>query len=256
MEEKDTSNISYGKNAVLELLKSARNVDVLYISEKDNSKQTNYYVALAKEKNATIKRVPSEKLEAVCLSNNHQGYVAVSSAIEYVEVEDILEIARQKQENPFILLLDGIEDSHNLGAIIRTAEVAGVHGLIIPKRRNIQINPTVVRASTGAVHYLPIARVTNLASVVRQLKQLGIFCASSDMAGTNIYSQDLDIPLLLIIGSEANGVSHLLKQLSDYIISLPMAGKITSLNASVAAGAIIYEVVRQRELPQRRVAAT
>ena len=251
MQEQENSNISYGRNAVLELLKSDRNVDILYVLDSDKSKQANYFIALAKEKNAVIKKVPSEKLEILCANTNHQGFVASSSVIEYVEVEDILAIAKQKGEKPFILMLDGIEDPHNLGAIIRTAEVAGVHGLIIPKRRNLQINPTVARVSTGAVNYLPIARVSNLATVVRQLKKEGLFCYASDMSGQSIYNLEMDLSTLLIIGSEGEGVSHLLKELSDYTVSLPMYGNVTSLNASVAAGAIIYEIVRQRNTLNR-----
>ena len=246
MEEKDRSNISYGRNAVNELLKSERPVDILYIEDTDKSRYVNYLIALAKEKDAVIKRVPTDKLESICLSSNHQGVAAISSVIEYVEVDDILNIAKEKNEPPFLIMLDGIEDPHNLGAIIRTAEVAGVHGLIIPKRRNLQINQTVTRVSTGAVNYLPIARVTNLATVVRDLKKYGVFCYASDMSGQSIYTMDMKSPLLIIIGSEGRGVSHLIKQISDYTIKLPMNGKITSLNASVAAGALIYEVVRQR----------
>ncbi|MCL1830176.1 MAG: 23S rRNA (guanosine(2251)-2'-O)-methyltransferase RlmB [Oscillospiraceae bacterium] len=246
LEGQDNSYISYGRNAVLELLKSERPVDVIYVEYSDNSKQTNYYVALAKQKNAVIKRVPTEKLESICLSSNHQGVVAISSVIEYVEVVDILEVAKQKGKLPFILMLDGIEDPHNLGAIIRTAEVAGADGLIIPKRRNLQINQTVARVSTGAVNYLPIARVANLASTVRELKKAGVFCFAADMNGQSVYTVDFMIPTLLIIGSEGEGVSHLLKQLSDYIVSLPIYGRINSLNASVAAGALMYEIVRQR----------
>ena len=246
MQEQDSSNISYGRNAVLELLKSERLVDTLYIEDGDRSKQINYYIALAKEKQAVVKRVPAEKLESIGMSSNHQGVVAVSSVIEYVEIDDILEIARVKNQPPFIVMVDGIEDPHNLGAIIRTAEVAGAHGLILPKRRNLQINQTVSRVSVGAVNHLPIARVSNLATEVRELKKAGVFCYAADMDGECVYNLKIDGPVLLIIGSEGNGVSHLLKQISDYNISLPMYGRINSLNASVAAAALIYEIVRQR----------
>ena len=246
MQERDNSGISYGRNAVHELLKGERPVDVIYIEADNHAKQLDYFIALAKEKNAVVKRVPVEKLESLCLSRNHQGVVAVSSVIEYTEIGDMLAVAAEKNEKPFIVMLDGIEDPYNLGAIIRTAEVAGVHGIVIPKRRSMQVNSTVVHVSEGAVNYLPIARVSNLASTVRELKKTGMFCYTADMTGRSIYTLTLDTPILLIIGSEGNGVSPLLKSLSDFTVSLPMKGRIGSLNASVAAGVLIYEVFRQR----------
>lgn len=242
------ANLIYGKNAVLECLKSDKSVDILYISSTEDERQAKYYTALAKEKGAVIKRVPADKLEELCGSRRHQGLVAITSLIEYSDVKDFLLAARKKGEDPFILIADGIEDPHNLGAIIRTAEAAGVHGIVIPKRGGVPVNATVQRASAGAVSHLPIARVANLANVVRDLKKEGLFCYAADMDGEDIYRVNLKGPIAVVVGSEGNGISRLLKDLCDVSVSLPMKGEIGSLNASVAAGVVLYEVLRQRML--------
>lgn len=239
-------NIIYGKNAVLECLKSDQTVDILYISTLEDEKQAGYYTAMAKEKNAVIKRIPPEKLEELTGTRRHQGIAAIVSLLEYSDAKDFLQIARDRGEDPFILIADGIEDPHNLGAIIRTAEAAGVHGLVIPKRGGVQVNATVQRASAGAASHLPIARVGNLANVVRELKKEGLFCYAADMQGDEIYRINLRGPIVIIVGSEGNGVSRLLKDLSDGRVALPMKGSVGSLNASVAAALALYEVVRQR----------
>lgn len=241
-------NLVYGKNAVLELLKSERPVDTVYISSDEDEKRAALYIALGKEKGAVIKRIHPNKLTEICDDKRHQGIAAIGSIVVYSDVGDILQIAKERGEDPFLILADGIEDPHNLGAIIRTAEAAGAHGLVLPKRGGASINATVQRASAGAVNHLAIARVSNLASSVRELKKEGVFCYAADMDGDSAYRTNLTGPILLIIGSEGFGVSRLLKDLSDASVSLPMKGEVGSLNASVAAGALMYETVRQREL--------
>ena len=243
---REKSSLVFGKNAALELLKSSRPIDTLYIDARGDEKLTGYYTALAKTKGAVVKRVHANKLDEMCGSKRHQGIAAALSLIEYSEISDILETAGQRREAPFVIMADSIEDPHNLGAIIRTARAAGAHGIIIPKRGSAQINETVQRASAGAVNHLAVARVPNLANAVRELKKAGLFCYCADPGGQRAFETDLDGPILLIIGSEGFGVSRLLRELSDAPVSLPMREGAGSLNASVAAGALIYEIVRQR----------
>ena len=244
--EQADDNLVYGKNAVLELLKSERSVDVIYLDGDDDDRSLRHLVALAKDRDAVIKRVNRAKLDSLCHDRRHQGVAVYASGIEYKSLVDILRIAHEKREDLFLLIADGIEDPHNLGAIIRTAEAAGVHGLVVAKRGSVGITTTVQRASAGAVNHLPIARVANLASTVRELKELNVFCYCADMDGQYVYNTELTGPVALVIGSEGQGVSRLLRELCDIAVSLPMRGKITSLNASVAAGAMLYEIVRQR----------
>lgn len=246
-ENREAENgIVYGRNSVVELLKSDSSVDTVYISSDLQDKLASYYIALAKEKKATVKRVPAVKMEFICGDSHHQGVAASASFCEYCSVDDIVRFAEEKGESPFIILTDGIEDPHNLGAIIRTAECAGVHGIIIPKRGNVAVNATVHRSSAGACSHMKIARVSNLSNEIRQLKKKGIFFYCADMDGANCYKTDLRGPIGLIIGSEGFGVSRLVKELCDATVSLPMYGQVNSLNASAAASALIYEVVRQR----------
>ena len=246
-ENREAENgIVYGRNSVVELLKSDSSVDTVYISSDLQDKLASYYIALAKEKKATIKRVPAVKMEFICGDSHHQGVAASASFCECCSVDDIVRFAEEKGESPFIILTDGIEDPHNLGAIIRTAECAGVHGIIIPKRGNVAVNATVHRSSAGACSHMKIARVSNLSNEIRQLKKKGIFFYYADMDGANCYKTDLRGPIGLIIGSEGFGVSRLVKELCDASVSLPMYGQVNSLNASAAASALIYEVVRQR----------
>ncbi len=239
-------NLVSGRNSVTELLKSDRQVDVVYVSSEMLPKEMSYYEALARNKDAIVKRVHPLKLKTICGTDSNQGVAAIGAAVEYCEVEDILQTAHDRGEDPFIVIADGIEDPHNLGAIIRTAECAGVHGVIIPKRKGVNVTGTVVRSSAGATSYMKIARVANIASTVRELKEKNIFCYSADMDGGNCTECDLTGPAALVIGSEGFGVSRLVGELCDATVSLPMVGNVSSLNASVAAGILIYEIVRQR----------
>ncbi len=244
-EESSYEDIVAGRNAVLELLKSEKDINKIYVERGEKHGSINEIIAKAKDARIVLVEVDKTKLDQ--MAENHQGVVAVVPPFNYCEVEDILEIAKSKNEDPFILILDGIEDPHNLGSIIRTAETAGVHGIIIPKRRNVAVNSTVVKVSTGATTYMKIARVNNLNDTIRKLKDAGLWVIGTDGdADTLYYNQDLKGPLAIIIGSEGFGMSKLVKENSDILIKIPMKGKITSLNASVSAGIVIYEAVKQR----------
>ena len=244
--EKVYEDIVYGRNAVLELLKSDRDVNKIFIEKGEKHGSINEIIAKAKE--ARIVTVETEKSKLDFMTKeNHQGVIAVVPPFNYSEVEEILEFAKQKNEDPFILILDGIEDPHNLGAIIRTAETAGVHGIVIPKRRVATVNSTVAKVSTGATTYVKIARVNNLNDTIRKLKDSGLWIIGTDgEAQKYYYEQDFSGPIAIIIGSEGFGMSKLVKENSDILVKIPMKGKITSLNASVAAGIIMYEVVRNK----------
>ena len=244
--EKEYEDIVAGRNAVLELLKSNKDINKIFVERGEKHGSINEIIAKAKEDKIVLVEVDKSKLDTMT-SENHQGVVAVVPPFNYCDVEDILEEASKKQEDPFILILDGIEDPHNLGSIIRTAETAGVHGIIIPKRRNVAVNSTVVKVSTGATSYVKIARVNNLNETIRKLKDSGLWVIGTDGdAKTMYYNQDLKGPLAIIIGSEGFGMSKLVKENADILIKIPMKGKITSLNASVSAGIVIYEAVKQR----------
>ena len=239
-----------GRNAVIELLKTDREVDTVYISSEEGEKLS-YIAAMARARKIVVKNVPASKLSKMCGKERHQGVAAWAAATEYVDIDDILDMARKKHEDPFIIVADGIEDPHNLGAIIRTAECAGAHGLIFPKRGGSSITSAVQRASAGAATRLPLARVPNIAAAVRRLKDEGVFVYCADMDGEYCADVDMTGACALVVGSEGSGVSRLVKQLCDVTISLPLRGEIQSLNASVAAGAIIYEIVRQRIVSSR-----
>ena len=238
-------DIVAGRNAILELLKSDKDINKIYISRGERHGSINEIIARAKERKIVLVEVEGSKLDT--MAENHQGVVAIVPPFNYCEIEDILEIAKERNEDPFILILDGIEDPHNLGSIIRTAETAGVHGIIIPKRRNVAVNSTVSKVSTGATAYVKVARVNNLNETIRKLKESGLWVIGTDGdADTLYYNQDLKGPLAIIVGSEGFGMSKLVKENADILIKIPMKGKITSLNASVSAGIVMYEVVKQR----------
>ncbi len=245
VEEKDYEDVVAGRNAVLELLKSDKDINKIFIERGEKHGSINEIIAKAKDAKIVLVEVDRSKLDT--MAENHQGVVAIVPPFNYCEVEDILEEAKNKNEDPFIIILDGIEDPHNLGSIIRTAETAGVHGIIIPKRRNAAVNSTVTKVSAGATTYMKIARVNNLNETIRKLKAEGLWVIGTDgYAKTLYYNQDLKGPLAVIIGSEGFGMSKLVKDNADILIKIPMKGQITSLNASVSAGIIIYEAVKQR----------
>lgn len=239
-------DIIAGRNPVTEALKSGRAIERLLISKGEMSGAVKVIVAKAKDRGIPIKEVDSKKLDFMCGNSNHQGVIAVAAVKEYVSVNDILKIAEDKGEKPFIIILDNIEDPHNLGAIIRTAECAGAHGVIIPKRRAAGLTYSVGKASAGAYEYMPVARVTNIPAVIDELKEKGLWIYGADMSGENYCSSDLRGAVALVIGSEGNGLQRLVREKCDIILSLPMLGKINSLNASVAAGVLMYEFTRQR----------
>ena len=238
-------DIVAGRNAILELLKSDKDINKIYISRGERHGSINEIIARAKERKIVLVEVEGSKLDT--MAENHQGVVAIVPPFNYCEIEDILEIAKERNEDPFILILDGIEDPHNLGSIIRTAETAGVHGIIIPKRRNVAVNSSVSKVSTGATAYVKVARVNNLNETIRKLKESGLWVIGTDGdADTLYYNLDLKGHLAIIVGSEGFGMSKLVKENADILIKIPMKGKITSLNASVSAGIVIYEAVKQR----------
>lgn len=235
-----------GRNAVLEAFRSGRTIDKLYVLDgcKDGPVQT--IVREARKNDTVICFVARERLDQLSQTGRHQGVIAQAAAYAYASVEDILERARQKGEPPFLILLDGIEDPYNLGAIIRTANQAGAHGVIIPKRRAVGLTAVVARTSAGALNYTPVAKVTNLTATIQQLKKEGIWFVCADMAGELMYRQNLTGPIGLVVGSEGEGVSKLVRENCDMTAAIPMRGDIDSLNASVAAGILAYEIVRQR----------
>lgn len=249
MEEKidrENTELIIGRNAVSEALRNGRAINTVFVMRGERNGSIGRILAESREKKIVIKEVDKKKLDFMCGQGNHQGIAAYAAAHEYAEVEDILALAEERGEAPFIILCDGIEDPHNLGAIIRTAETAGAHGVIIPKRRNASLTWAVGKASAGAVEYVPVARVGNLASTIDELKEKGMWVYSADMDGQNWCETDFSGGVVLVVGSEGNGVSRLIREKSDFIVSLPMRGKITSLNASVASGILMYEVTRQR----------
>jgi len=249
MEQK--SEVIYGKNPVTELLKSKAGVDTVFISESLNPSVQNYYTALAKECGAVVKKVHPMKLKSLCQSENHQGVAAYASTIEYVSLGQIVKIARDKDEAPFVVVCDGIEDPHNLGAIMRSAYLMGAHGIVIPKRGGVSVTGVVHKTSAGASMHMPVAKVANIAQAVRALKEENIFVYAADLNDTPIYKQNLTGPIALVVGSEGKGVQPLVKSLCDDVVSIPMnneGGAVDSYNASVAAGIIMYEISRQRTL--------
>ncbi len=235
-----------GRNAVTEALKSDREIDTIILMRNNNNPALLRLASMAKEKGAVVKEVDSKKLDFMCGGANHQGVAAYVAAHEYSSVEEILAYAEEKGEKPFIVVCDEIEDPHNLGAIIRTAECAGVHGVIIPKRRSASLNFTVGKTSAGALEYMRVARVSNLASTLDILKEKGCWVYGADMDGTDYKKTDFSGAVVLVIGSEGKGIGKLIRQKCDAIVSLPMKGNINSLNASVAAGILMYEISCKR----------
>lgn len=245
-EDKVYEDVIAGRNAVMELLKSSKDINKIFVEKGEKHGSINEIIARAKE--ARIVTVEVEKSKLNMMAENHQGVVAVVPPFNYCEIEDILDLAKERGEDPFILVLDGIEDPHNLGSIIRTAETAGVHGIIIPKRRTVSVNATVAKTSAGATAYVKVARVNNINDSIRKLKDAGLWVIGTDgEAKTEYYNQDLKGPIAIIIGSEGFGMSKLVKENADILIKIPMKGKINSLNASVSAGIVMYEVVKQRK---------
>lgn len=235
-----------GRNPVIEAFRSGKTVDKLFILDGCQDGPVKTILREAKKKDTMVHFVSKERLDQLSQTKHHQGVIAICAAYEYAEVEDILSIAKEKNEDPFIILLDGIEDPHNLGAILRTANLAGAHGIIIPKNRAVGLTPTVAKVSAGAINYTPVARVTNMAAAIEKLKKEGLWFVCADMDGDVMYRVNLKGPLGLVIGNEGSGVSRLVKEKCDLTASIPMNGNIDSLNASVAAGILAYEVVRQR----------
>mgnify|MGYP000725907395 FL=1 len=235
-----------GRNAVLEAFRSGKTIDRLFVLDGCQDGPVRTIVREAKKHDTIVNFVPKERLDSMSETGHHQGVMAYVAAYEYAEVEDILKIAEEKGEPPFLFLLDGIEDPHNLGAIIRTANLAGAHGVIIPKRRAVGLTATVARTSAGALNYTSVAKVTNMAATIEDLKKRGIWFVCADMGGESMYRLNLTGPIGLVIGNEGEGVSRLVKEKCDMIASIPMKGDIDSLNASVATGVLAYEIVRQR----------
>ncbi len=236
-----------GRNAVIEALKADRNIDKLFIQSGSNEGSIRKVIAKAKDKGILIQEVDRGKLDDMSETGKHQGVIGFASAHEYVSLEVILDRAKAKDEDPFIIILENLQDPHNLGAIIRTANAAGAHGVVIPKRRSVGLTSVVGKVSAGAIEYTPVAKVTNLVRTIKKLKEEGVWVACADMDGQPMYQANLKGPMALIIGAEGEGVSRLVKENCDYIVSMPMEGEIESLNASVAAGLLMYEVVRQRK---------
>ena len=252
-EKNNTSNESMredliiGRNAVIEALKSDRTIECVYVSKGDLEGSIKVALGLAKDKGVVIKEADRRKLDTMCDGLNHQGIVARVTPFKYCEVNDILEDAKRKEQQPFIVILDEIEDPHNLGSIIRTAELCGVHGIIIPKRRNVGVTSTVYKCSAGAIEHMRIAKVTNINSTIDMLKEQGIWIYGADIDGKDYsYNTDFSGPCALIIGSEGKGISSLTLKKCDLLVKIPMIGKINSLNASVAGGIMMYEVLKGR----------
>lgn len=235
-----------GRNAVIEAFRAGKTIDKLFILKDCQDGPIRTIVKEAKKTDAILNFVTKERLDQLSETGKHQGVIAYSAAYQYAEVEDLLQIAKEKGEPPFFILLDNVEDPHNLGAIIRTANVAGAHGVIIPKRRAVGLTAAVAKTSAGAIHYTPVAKVTNLARTIEELKEKGLWFVCADMDGESMYGLNLTGPIGLVVGSEGEGVSRLVKEKCDMVASIPIKGEISSLNASVAAGVLIYEIVRQR----------
>ena len=236
-----------GRNAVMEALKGSRSVNKLMIANGSTEGSIKEIIAVAKEKGVNIQYWDRSKLDSIARGIRHQGVLAQVAPVQYAELEDILQVAKDRNEPPFIVLLDELEDPHNLGAILRTADAAGVHGVLIPKHRSCPLSATVAKTSAGAVEHVPVARVGNLVQTIKKLKQEGLWVAAADMDGKDYYDTDLTGPLLLIIGSEGQGVGRLVKEQCDFVVRIPMVGKINSLNASVAGSILMYEAMKQRK---------
>lgn len=246
--EKEFHDQVEGRNAVIELLESGRDINKIFISNGEKHGSINKIINMAKQRKVLITEVNKSKLKEMAKTENFQGVIAIVPPFEYCDVDDILEEAKKRNEPPFIVILDGIEDPHNLGSIIRTAETAGVHGIIIPKRRAASVNSTVAKVSAGAVEHMKIARVNNLNETIKSLKENDIWICGTDISTDTYYDkQDFTGSIAIIIGSEGFGMSRLVKENCDFLVKIPMKGKITSLNAAVSAGIVIYEAVKQKK---------
>ncbi len=245
-EQQEESLVIEGRNAVLEAIRAGKSIDKLYVLDGCQDGPVRTIVREAKKHDVVLNFVSKERLEQLSRTKKHQGVVACAAAYSYAEVEDMLKLAKEKGEDPFLILLDGIEDPHNLGAIIRTANLAGAHGVIIPKRRAVGLTATVAKTSAGAINYTPVAKVTNLVKTMDELKEKGLWFVCADMGGDAMYKTNLTGPIGLVIGNEGEGVGRLVRENCDFTASIPMMGDIDSLNASVAAGVLAYEIVRQR----------
>lgn len=240
-------DVLVGRNAVTEALKSGRGINKLWIASGDREGSVAEIAALAKERGIVVQYVERAKIESLAGGHRHQGVLAYVAPVPYAELDDILKAAEEKGEAPFLVLLDELEDPHNLGALLRTADATGVHGILIPKRRSVSLNATVAKTSAGAVEYVPVARIGNIAQTLKKLKEKGFWVAGADMDGEKAYYEaDLTGPLVLVVGSEGRGMSRLTKEACDFIVSMPMVGRINSLNASVAGSILMYESMRQR----------
>ncbi|MBO6132784.1 MAG: 23S rRNA (guanosine(2251)-2'-O)-methyltransferase RlmB [Lachnospiraceae bacterium] len=245
---RDQADIIEGRNEIIEAFRAGRTIDRIIMLDGSNDGPLQAVKERARKKSIRIDYVPRKRLDEISPTGRHQGVIAYAAAYHYSTVEDILERAQRKGEDPFIILLDNIEDPHNLGAIIRTANAAGAHGVIIPKNRAVGLTSTVVRCSSGAVNYTPVAKVANLARTIEDLKKKGLWFVCADMSGDDLHSQKLTGPIGLVIGSEGSGVGQLVKSKCDFLSAIPMMGEIDSLNSSVAAGVMAYEILRQRRL--------
>ena len=244
--QKNDSQLIFGRNAVLEAIKAGVAIDKLYVAPVEQRGSMGRIISLAKAAGVPVKDVTGQKLDAMTGNQAHQGVAATVAAVAYATIDQVWELARQKGENLFLILADEIEDPHNLGALIRTAECCGAHGIVIPKRRSAGLSPTVYKNSAGAVSHLPVVRVANLASFIDELKKQGVWFYCADMDGQTWCQTDFSSHTALVVGSEGNGVGRLIKEKCDFAVSLPMLGKISSLNASVAGGVLMYEIARQR----------
>ena len=240
------SQIIEGRNAVIEAFRSGKPVDKLFVMDGCQDGPIRTIIREAKKHDTILKFVTKERLDQLSETKKHQGVIAYAAVYEYADIEDMFALAAKRGEDPFLILLDNIEDPHNLGAIIRTANLAGAHGVIIPKHRAVGLTATVAKTSAGALHYTPVAKVTNLAKTMEELQQRGLWFVCADMGGESMYQLNLTGPIGLVIGNEGEGVGRLVKEKCDFIASIPMKGDIDSLNASVAAGVLAYEIVRQR----------
>lgn len=247
----ENSNIICGRNPVLEALRSGREIDRLFVAHGTGGGSVTAIIAKCRAKGILIKEISPQKLDYYCGGANHQGVAVMFASQEYATVDDMFALAETRGEKPFLIICDEIEDPHNLGAIIRTAEATGVHGVIIPERRSASLDATVAKAACGALEYVPVARVTNIANTIDALKQRGVWVFGADMDGDDYTKTDFDTPCALVIGNEGKGIGALTAKKCDAIISLPMHGKINSLNASVAAGILMYEVVRSRRAEKK-----
>lgn len=247
IEEKDYKDQVEGRNSVLELLESGKDINKIFVTKGEKHGSINKIIAIAKEKKVIVVEKDRKQMEEMAQNKNYQGVIAIVPPFEYCEIEGILEEAKKKNEDPFIVILDGIEDPHNLGSIIRTSETAGVHGIIIPKRRAVQVNSTVNKASAGSVEHMKIARVTNISDAIERLKKEDIWICGTDINTSKYYyDENLRGPLGIVIGNEGNGISEKVRKNCDFLVKIPMKGKVTSLNASVSTGIIVYEAVKQR----------